>query len=179
MSKLEERALQRVGTWDFKTVVNGKEVLSLDIKAIAKKEEAVETAKHKAIYLASLKTIPGEQLFEMLKPDSGLVKKEPEDKSKNKTFVNLEDFSRWYIANKEEFTEPQQEALNTLPAIAEMVGKGCKCKESQRRGVAYGYFQKFITSNSETDILKKVKEVGGFDSISFLVVEGAEPFLKV
>jgi hypothetical protein len=179
MSKAEERASQRLGAWDFKTVVKGKEVQSLDLKQLKEEEERAANQKEREerdAHLASLEAIPGEKLLEILNPTTPTPDREPQNNQSTKVFVDLNDFVRWYVSSKEKFSEPQKQALNTLQSISEMVTKGCKCKENERRGAAYGYYQKFIISNSETDIIDKIKEVGGFDSVSFLVAEGADPF---
>jgi hypothetical protein len=179
MNKREERAAQRLGNWDFKTVIGGKEVSSSDIKETKERQEqSARQAQEEieATRVAELKALPGGQLLNILNQDS--VSEEQVEEGNNKVFLNLEDFCRWYSSEKQHFSEPQKEALNTLIAVSSMVTKGCKCKETERRGTAYGYYQKFITSNSETDIMDKIKEVGGFDSVSFLVVEGSEPFFK-
>jgi hypothetical protein len=183
MSKVEKRAAQRLQEWDFKTVVDGKEVVNADLSKIRQEQE--EAAKKKEEEdrkkaLENLKPIPGEQFVEVLTrtdnpPDPA---PEPEKEVKERHFIGLEDFNRWYLQKKEEFSKEQQEAFDTLLKIEKMITTGCKCKENERRGVAYKYFQTFIVSNSETDLIQKIKDVGNFEKISFHVVEGADEFFS-
>ncbi len=82
-------------------------------------------------------------------------------------FDGIENFVAWYREHIEKFNEVQRKVLSTLLQAKEMINKGCKCKEPQRRAQAQDYYKMFWLGNSNNDLPTTVMSVGGFDSVDF------------
>ena len=163
---IESRFKKSAEEWDFSTIIGGKVVCPADIP----QEE--------------VKPLPEPPAQEVIKPEEltaelNKIYDIPQPVENTMTFESLEDFNRWYLTHREKFGAHMRPALNTLVSVEHLVTQGCKCKEKERRGAAYGYYQKFFLDNAQTDIPATIKSIGGFERVAFKSPDVSEPFLVV
>lgn len=164
-SKIEERFKKSNNSWNYSTVIGGKVVETSQIVEIKPPEKQPDEP---------IELIEPQELSKELRK----IYKIPEVQKNTIIFESLEDFNRWYLSNRAKFSSRTMvEALNTLISIEHLVTQGCKCKETERRGAAYGYYQGFFMKNSKTDIISTIKSIAGCDVVSFKSPETLEPFL--
>ncbi len=83
-------------------------------------------------------------------------------------FNGIEHFVSWYETVREEFSDPQRKALETLVQMRDAINIGCGCRRSQRLDGANNYYIDFWLSNASTDLPDKVKEITKAKIVIFL-----------
>jgi hypothetical protein len=81
-------------------------------------------------------------------------------------FENIYDFSNWYTAHQDKFTNEQRVALDTILKTRAMIEAGCACKRSGRESAAHEYFGQFWSRNKHTDLLPTILKITSAAKIS-------------
>jgi len=151
---IQDRLDQNLKNWKPNTKSIEEEFAALQ----AKEEIVVEplSGKEVLLLLEKAKKIP--EAEESIHSESKAI-----------LFENLTGFCLWYKANREQFSDPQKKALDTILQAEELINKGCSCKINQRRKAAFDYYFNFMQRNSETDLLQKIKFVAGCDTVTFKI----------